>query len=68
MAGKKVEEIIDAFENLPKEEQDKIFAHFFGVESPLGVKPPAKEVTEKFKRIASDVFTQNRELSKKLAD
>ena len=58
MAGKKVKEIIEAFENLPKEEQDKVFAHFFGVKSPVGVKPPTKEVTEEFKRIASKVIAE----------
>jgi hypothetical protein len=68
MAGKKVKEIIEAFENLPKEGQDKVFAHLFGVESPIGVKPPSKELAEQFKRIASEVFAENHEQFKKLAD
>jgi len=61
MAGKKVKEIFDAIENLPKDEQHKVYSHFFGVESPLGLKPPSKEVSEEFKRIASEVFTESRE-------
>jgi hypothetical protein len=68
MAGEKVKEIIDAFEKLPKAEQDEVFAHLFGVRSPIGVKPASKEVSEEFKRIASEVFTENRELFKKLAE
>jgi hypothetical protein len=68
MAGKTVKEIIDAFEKLPKEEQDKVYAHLFGVESPPGINPPSKEVSEKFKKIASEVFAENRELFKKLAN
>ena len=68
MAGKKVEEIIEAFERLPKEEQDRVIAHLFGIQSLAGVKPISKEVSDEFKRIASEVFDQNRELFEKLAD
>lgn len=68
MTCKTVKEIIKAFANLPKEEQDRVIAHLFGIESPIGVNPPSKEVTEEFKRIASEVFSENRELFKKLAD
>jgi len=68
MAGKTVKEIIDAFEKLPKEEQDKVYAHLFGVESPPGISPPSKEVSEQFKKIASEVFAENHELFKKLAN
>ena len=68
MAGEKVKEIIDAFENLSKAGQDEVFAHFFGVKSPLGANPPSGKATAKFKRIASEVFTENHELFKKLAD
>lgn len=68
MAGKTVKEIMDAFERLPKEEQDKVYAHLFGVQSPPGVNPPSKQVSDEFRRIASEVFAGNHELFKKLAD
>jgi hypothetical protein len=68
MVGKRVKEILDAFEKLPREEQDEVFAHLFGVVSLPGVKPSPNEVTDEFKKIASEVFSNNDELFKKLAD
>jgi len=68
MAGKKVEEIIEAFKKLPKEEQDKVIAHFFGAKSLTGSELVSEEVSDEFKRIASEVFDRNDELFRKLAD
>jgi len=61
-------EIIEKIDQLPEEELNRLFAHYFGVKSPPGINPPAKELTEEFKRIASEVFTQNRKLFKKLSN
>ena len=61
-------EIIKKIDQLPEDELNILFAHYFGVKSPPGINPPAKEVTEEFKRIASEVFAQNRKLFKKLSD
>ncbi|MDR3459301.1 MAG: hypothetical protein P4N60_17870 [Verrucomicrobiae bacterium] len=67
MPSKKVEEIFDAFSALTQAEQDEVIAHLMGIKSPVGVNPPP-EVSDEFKRIASEVFDQNHELFKKLAD
>jgi hypothetical protein len=64
MPSKKVKEIFDAFCALTQEEQNEVIAHLMGI----GVNPPPKEVSDEFKRIASEVFDQNDELLKKLAD
>ena len=61
MVGEKVKEIIDPFEKLPNGEHDKVIAHLFGVKSLAGVKPVFKKAANEFKRIASEVFDQNRE-------
>jgi hypothetical protein len=39
-----------------------------GIESPPGINPPSRKVSEEFKRIAAEVFTENHKLFKKLAD
>lgn len=67
MAGKTVKEIIEAFEKLPKEEQNKVYTPLFGIKSPPGVNPPSKEVSDGFKKIVSEIFAENEELFRKLA-
>lgn len=67
MPSKEVKEIFDAFAALTQAEQNEVIAHLFGIESPVGGNPPSKEVSEEFKRIASEVFAENRTLFKKLA-
>jgi hypothetical protein len=57
-------EIIQQIENLPLEEQRKVFAylraHEAGASAPGGV-------SDEFKKVASDVFSKNDELFRKLA-
>jgi hypothetical protein len=68
MPSEKVKKLFDAFASLSQTEQNEVFAHFMGIKSPVGINPPPKEVSDEFKRIASEVFDQNRELFQKLAD
>ena len=67
MASQTVQEIMDAFEKLPQEEQFKVIGHLHGILSPAKVNPPTSKVSEEFKQIASEVFNQNDELFRKLA-
>jgi hypothetical protein len=68
MPSNKVKEICDAFVALTQAEQNEVIAHLMGVKSPVGINPPSKKVSDEFKHSASEVFAQNHELFKKLAD
>ena len=61
-------EVMEQIERLPKEEQEKLFAHYMGVQAVPGAVPASCEVSERFRRIAAEMFTENSELFKKLSD
>ena len=57
-------EIIQQLENLPLEEQRKVFAYLQAHE--VGTSAPGV-VSDEFKKIAGEVFSKNDELFRKLA-
>ncbi len=62
-------EIIQQIENLPLEEQRKVFAYLQAHEAGTGM-PDGKSaggVSDEFKKIAGEVFSKNDELFRKLA-
>jgi hypothetical protein len=62
-------EIIQQLENLPPEEQRKVFAYLRAHETAASAPgdQPTGVVSEEFKKIADDVFAKNDELFRKLA-
>jgi len=61
MAGKKFHQMTRASKKVLEKEQDKLCASF------CRVKPDQKEVSQEFRKIASEVFSKNDELFRKLA-
>jgi hypothetical protein len=63
-----VEEILEEFCKLPKEDQDKVVAFFLGVRPADDGSRVRPEVSQRFKTLASEVIATNHELFKKLTD
>lgn len=63
-----VQEIFEEFCKLPKSEQDKVVAYLMGLQTSENGQMARPEVSAKFKEIASEVFTTNKELFQKLKD
>jgi hypothetical protein len=60
-------EIIRQIEDLPPEEQQKVFAYVQEHIGSLAAIPQEPSVSNEFKEIADDVLTKNAELFRKLA-
>lgn len=60
-------EVIEQIKQLPREEQVKVAEFVHAAEVSGELQPPDRQVSSDFKRVAKEVFTNNADLFRKLA-
>lgn len=61
-------EVIEQIKKLPREEQQKVVAFIHAAEDAGALQKPSPKITGEFKRMAEEMFTNNAELFRKLAE